>query len=144
MTPLSLSDLMGTLHEASGEFKYTYQLSQDELDWVLGQLDMSAKKSGEATIIVDNDDQEDNQPLGKYSNGTFDTDIKLQDYVDLKLYRRLKESTHLKKDGSLDFRRLLGKATKKYQALLIVQGTYGSPVAGDEAGSPTQADSPSN
>lgn len=130
---LGFHTLMGTLHESS-DFKYQYQLTQSQFDWVLGQLDLTATKSGE---VKDNDDQEDNQVLGQYSNGSFRTSIKLQDYVDLKLFK-VTESKHLKKDGTLDFRRLIGKATKKYQALLV-QGTYGSPVAGDEAGAPTQS-----
>jgi hypothetical protein len=137
MISMSLNDLLGTVSESS---EYSYQLTQDELNWVLGQLDMQVKPNGD---VSDNDDQEDNPVLGKYSDGTLTTSVKIQDFVDIKLYRSLKES-HIKKNGTLDFRRLIGKATKKYQALLAAQGTYGSPVAGDVAGSPTQPDSSSN
>lgn len=137
MFSMSLNDLLGTLSESS---EYSFQLSQDELDWVLGQLDMKVKPNGD---VSDNDDQEDNPVLGKYSDGTLKTSVNIADYVDIKLYRSLQEA-HIKKNGTLDFRRLIGKATKKYQALLAVQGTYGSPVAGDVAGSPTQPDSSSN
>jgi len=137
MFSMSLNDLLGTLSESS---EYSYQLTKDELDWVLGQLDMQVKPNGD---VSDNDDQEDNPVLGKYSDGTLKTSVKIQDFVDIKLYRSLQEN-HIKKNGTLDFRRLIGKATKKYQALLAVQGTYGSPVAGDVAGSPTQPDSSSN
>lgn len=137
MVPLSLNDFLG-LSESSA-YKYKYQLTDDELKWVLGQLDMVAKSNGD---ISDNDDQEDNPVLGKYSNGTLNTSVRISDFVDIKLYRSLQEG-HIKKNGTLDFRRLIGKATKKYQALLV-QGTYAGPVAGDVAGSPTQPDSPSN
>lgn len=137
MFSMSLNDLLGTLSESS---EYSYQLTPDELNWVLGQLDMKVKPNGDVT---DNDDQEDNPVLGQYSDGTLKTSVKIQDFVDIKLYRSLQEQ-HIKKNGSLDFRRLIGKATKKYQALLAVQGTYGSPVAGDVAGSPTIPDSSSN
>lgn len=138
MFSMSLNDLLGTLSESS---EYSYQLTPDELNWVLGQLDMKVKPNGDVT---DNDDQEDNPVLGQYSDGTLKTSVKIQDFVDIKLYRSLQEQQHIKKNGSLDFRRLIGKATKKYQALLAVQGTYGSPVAGDVAGSPTIPDSSSN
>ncbi|MNC37208.1 hypothetical protein D3C76_728550 [compost metagenome] len=137
MFSMSLNDLLGTLSESS---EYTYQLTKDELDWVLGQLDMQVKPNGD---VSDNDDQEDNPVLGKYSDGTLKTSVRIQDFVDIKLYRSLAES-HIKKNGTLDFRRLIGKATKKYQALLSAQGTYGGPVAGDVAGSPTIPDSSSN
>lgn len=137
MTPMSLSDFLG-LSESG--FKYKYQLTDDELNWVLGQLDMVAKSNGD---ITDNDEQDDNEILGRYADGTLSTSINVGDFVDIKLYRRLQEGSHIKKNGTLDFRRLIGKATKKYQAMLV-QGTYGSPVAGDVAGSPTQPDSPSN
>ena len=136
MFSMSLNDLLGTLSESS---EYSYQLTKDELDWVLGQLDMKVNQDGD---VSDNDDQEDNPVLGKYSDGTLKTSVKIADFVDIKLYRSLQES-HIKKNGTLDFRRLIGKATKKYQALLV-QGTYGSPVAGDVAGSPTIPDSSSN
>lgn len=138
MFSMSLKDLLGTLSESS---EYSYQLTKDELNWVLGQLDMKVKPNGDVT---DNDDQEDNPVLGQYSDGTLKTSVKIQDFVDIKLYRSLQEQKHIKKNGTLDFRRLIGKATKKYQALLSAQGTYGSPVAGDVAGSPTQPDSSSN
>lgn len=139
MFSMSLNDLLGTLSESS---EYSYQLTPDELNWVLGQLDMKVKPNGDVT---DNDDQEDNPVLGQYSDGTLKTSVKIQDFVDIKLYRSLQEQQHIKKNGSLDFRRLIGKATKKYQqALLAAQGTYGSPVAGDVAGSPTIPDSSSN
>lgn len=138
MFSMSLNDLLGTLSESS---EYSYQLTPDELNWVLGQLDMKVKPNGDVT---DNDDQEDNPVLGQYSDGTLKTSVKIQDFVDIKLYRSLQEQAHIKKNGTLDFRRLIGKATKKYQALLAAQGTYGSPVAGDVAGSPTQPDSSSN
>lgn len=138
MFSMSLNDLLGTLSESS---EYSYQLTPDELNWVLGQLDMQVKPNGD---VSDNDDQEDNPVLGKYSDGTLKTSVRIQDFVDIKLYRSLQEQQHIKKNGTLDFRRLIGKATKKYQALLAVQGTYGSPVAGDVAGSPTQPDSSSN
>lgn len=138
MFSMSLNDLLGTLSESS---EYSYQLTPDELNWVLGQLDMKVKPNGDVT---DNDDQEDNPVLGQYSDGTLKTSVKVQDFVDIKLYRSLQEQQHIKKNGTLDFRRLIGKATKKYQALLAVQGTYGSPVAGDVAGSPTIPDSSSN
>jgi hypothetical protein len=137
MFSMSLNDLLGTLSESS---EYTYQLTKDELDWVLGQLDMQVKPNGD---VSDNDDQEDNPVLGKYSDGTLKTSVKIQDFVDIKLYRSLAEA-HIKKNGTLDFRKLIGKATKKYQALMSAQGTYGSPVAGDVAGSPTIPDSSSN
>lgn len=138
MVPLSLRDFLG-LSESS-DYKYKYQLTDDELKWVLGQLDMAVKSNGD---ISDNDEQEDNSVLGNYTNGVLKTSVKVQDYVDINMYRRLQEQAHLKRNGSLDFRKLIGKATKKYKALLV-QGTYSSPVAGDVAGSPTQPDSPSN
>lgn len=140
---LSLQDILGTCYLAEGTgFKYKYELGQKEFDLILSQLDLIAKKNGN---ISDDDDTDDKPTLGKYSGGVLNTNIKLQDFVDLKVIKKLvSEGKHLKKDGSLDMRRLLGKATKKYQNALIAQGTYSSPVAGDEAGSPTNPDSSGN
>lgn len=140
---LSLQDILGTCYLAEDTgFKYKYELGQKEIDLVLSQLDMCIQKNGN---LVDNDDEDDHEVFGNYTGGILNTNIKLQDYVDLKVIKKLvAEQKHLKSDGSLDMRRLLGKATKKYQNALIAQGTYSSPVAGDEAGSPTNPDSSEN
>lgn len=141
MFELSLQDILGTLYEATGTgYRYKYELGPKELAMVLTQLDLTSKQVGDSLDISDNDDDEDNQVLGKYSNGILNTDIKVQDYLDLKVVKKLVKESHIKKDGSLDMRRLLGKATKKYQSL-VAQGTYATPVAGDVAGSPTNPDS---
>lgn len=141
MFELSLQDILGTLYEATDTgYKYKYELGPKELSMVLTQLDLTSKQVGDSLDISDNDDDEDNQVLGKYSNGVLNTDIKVQDYLDLKVVKKLVKESHIKKDGSLDMRKLLGKATKKYQSL-VAQGTYATPVAGDVAGSPTNPDS---
>lgn len=144
MFVLSFQDMMGTLYLAEGTgYQYKYELGQKELEMVLTQLDLTSKQVGDSFDIYDNDDDENNQILGKYSNGVLNTDVKVQDFIDLRILKKLVAESHLKKNGSLDMRRLLGKATKKYQSILVA-GTYSSPVAGDEAGSPAKPDSSEN
>ena len=118
--------------------EYSYKLSKNKLNWVLGLLDMELTGDNN---IKDNDSASDNPIMGHYDqDGVLRTSIRLQDYVDLSLYKE----DHLKRDGSLDFRRLLGKATKKYQSLMnAAQGTYATPVVGD-ASNPTVPDQTSS
>ncbi|UOL48779.1 hypothetical protein [Pseudomonas phage Astolliot] len=135
MVPMSLEDLLGTVTESK---EYSYKLSKNKLNWVLGLLDMELTGDNN---IKDNDSASDNPIMGHYDqDGVLRTSIRLQDYVDLSLYKE----DHLKRDGSLDFRRLLGKATKKYQSLMnAAQGTYATPVVGD-ASNPTVPDQTSS
>lgn len=137
---------MGTLYIAENTgYRYKYELSEKEFEMVLAQLDLMSKQVGDSFDIYDNDDDENNLVLGRYSQGILNTDIKINDFINLKVLKTLvSEQKHLKKDGSLDMRRLLGKATKKYQTQLFSQGTFGSPVAGDVANSPTNPDSSEN
>lgn len=140
MFVLSFQDLIGALYLAEGTgYQFKYELGQKELEVVLSQLDLMTKQVGDSLDIYDNDDDENNQSLGNYSNGVLNTDIKINDYIDLRVLKKLVSESHLKKNGTLDMRRLLGKATKKYQVVLTLgaQGTYSSPVAGDQAGSST-------
>lgn len=145
MFVLSFQDMMGTLYVAEGTgYQYKYELGQKELDMVLTQLDLTSKQVGDSLDIYDNDDDESNQVLGRYTNGVLNTDIKVNDFIDIRILKKLVIERHLKKNGALDMRRLLGKATKKYQSLLVAQGTFSSPVAGDVAGSQTMPDSSGN
>lgn len=142
---LSLGDILGILTESidgpTEEWDYSYELSRDDFDWIVSELDLAVEEEGGVRFTYDPDDDEH---IGEFveEEGVYYTDLDLDEYTedyDPDESEDLEEASHIKGDGSLDFRKLIGKATRKYQNALIAGACFASPVSGT-AGEPDMPD----
>lgn len=132
--PLSLQDILGVLTENADEWAHSYELTRDDFDWIVDELDLIVEEEDGVRYTYDPDDE---SLVGEFveAEDVYYTDLNLDEYAEDE--DELEEANHLKGDGTLDFRRLLGKATKKYQQTLIAGACFSSPVSGT-AGEPNK------